>query len=175
MHIRPVQLQDAKSVLDIYRPYIESTAITFETTVPGVEAFADRIKANTEKFPWLIAEEEGAIIGYAYASKHRERAAYQWCVESSVYVMEPYHHTGIANDLYLKLFDILQQSGYINVYAGVTLPNPKSYAFHSKMGFEPIGVYKNIGYKLGKWHNVAWLVKCINPHSDHPSEPRKAD
>jgi phosphinothricin acetyltransferase len=175
MQIRNVQLQDADGVLRIYQPYIETTATTFETTVPGIDAFAERIKTNTEKYPWLIAEDEGAIIGYAYASKHRDREAYQWCVESSVYVLESYHRGGIATALYLKLFELLKRSGYVNVYAGVTLPNPKSYGFHTRMGFEPIGVYRNIGYKLGKWHDVAWLVKTINPHREAPAVPRKAD
>lgn len=173
MIIRAVAIADAKAVLNIYQPYIETTAITFETSVPSLADFTGRIKSNTEKYPWLVAEAEGAIIGYAYASKHRDREAYQWCVESSVYVLEAYHNKGIAKELYSKLFGILQQHGYVNVYAGVTLPNPKSYSFHTKMGFEPIGVYKNIGYKLGKWHDVAWLVKTINEHTIDPSAPVK--
>jgi L-amino acid N-acyltransferase YncA len=172
MVIRPVQIPDAEAVLNIYSPYIESTATTFETTVPTVEDFAARIRINTEKYPWLVAEDEGKVIGYAYASKHREREAYQWCVECSVYVSEDYHRKGIAKELYSKLFDILEQCGYVNIYAGITLPNPKSHSFHSKMGFEAIGIYKNIGYKLGRWHDVAWLVKTINPHRNDPPAPR---
>jgi phosphinothricin acetyltransferase len=175
MHIRLVQLKDAEAILDIYKPYITSTATTFETSVPAVEAFEERIKTNTEKYPWLVAEDEGKIIGYAYASKHRDREAYQWCVECSVYVLEQYHHSGIAKELYTKLFELLQRSGYVNVYAGVTLPNPKSVAFHTKMGFEPIGVYRDIGYKLGQWHDVAWMVKTINPHREDPPVPQKAE
>jgi L-amino acid N-acyltransferase YncA len=173
MLIRPIDITDTEAVLNIYQPYIEKTPITFETTVPPAGEFAKRIKTNTEKYPWLVAEDEGRVIGYAYASKHRDREAYQWCVESSVYVLEEYHHTGIAKELYSKLFDVLKESGFVNIYAGITLPNPKSYSFHSKMGFEPIGVYKNIGYKLGKWHDVAWLVKTINPHNDDPAAPGK--
>lgn len=172
MLIRPVQSKDAEAVLAIYKPYIESTATTFETTVPSVDEFGARIKTYTEKYPWLVAEDNGKVTGYAYASKHREREAYQWCVESSVYVLEDYHHTGIAKELYAKLFDILQQCGYVNVYAGITLPNSRSYSFHSKMGFEPVGIYRNIGYKHGKWHDVAWLVKTINPHNDDPLAPK---
>jgi phosphinothricin acetyltransferase len=174
MHIRPVQIEDAESLLSIYKPYIESTATTFETTIPSIAEFASRIKTYTEKYPWLVAEDEGKVIGYAYSSKHRDREAYQWSVESSVYVLSKYHHTGIAKELYAKLFGILQQCGYVNVYAGITLPNEKSYAFHTKMGFEPIGIYKNIGYKLGKWHDVVWLAKTINMHGDYPSVPVKA-
>jgi phosphinothricin acetyltransferase len=173
MHIRHVELSDAEAVLNIYKPYIESTSITFETSVPSVDEFAARIESYTEKYPWLIAEDSGNVIGYAYASKHRERDAYQWCVESSVYVLEKYHRSGIAMKLYNSLFSILKECGYVNVYAGITLPNPKSYTFHKKMGFEDIGVYKNIGYKFDKWHDVAWLVKTINDHSANPAAPKK--
>lgn len=171
MIIRPVAAADAAAVLNIYKPYIETTAVTFETSIPAVEEFAERINTITEKYPWLVAENEGKIIGYAYASKHRDREAYQWCVESSVYVQEDYHKKGIAKQLYQRLFEILQTGGYVNVYAGITLPNTKSHSFHTKMGFEPIGVYKNIGYKLGKWHDVAWLVKTINEHCIDPAAP----
>lgn len=174
MIIRPVTITDAESILNIYKPYIETTATTFETTVPSIDDFAERIKTYTEKYPWLVAEESGKIGGYAYATKHRERKAYQWCVESSVYVLEEYHSKGVAKELYSTLFDILKRSGYVNVYAGITLPNPKSHSFHTKMGFEPVGVYRNIGFKLGKWHDVAWLVKTINEHSDDPAAPGKA-
>jgi len=173
MHIRHVELKDASAILDIYKPYIETTSITFETNTPSVEDFTARIKTNTEKYPWLVAEDEGKIIGYAYASKHRDRDAYQWCVESSVYVLEQYHHSGIASQLYLQLFELLTQSGFINVYAGITLPNPKSFSFHKKRGFEEIGVYRNIGYKSGKWHDVVWMVKVINDHITDPSAPKK--
>lgn len=171
MVIRPVNISDAEAVLNIYKPYIENTSITFEMTVPGVEEFAARIKTYTERYPWLVAEDGGRVIGYAYATKHREREAYQWCVESSVYVMNEYHHTGIAKELYSKLFDILKSYGHVNVYAGITLPNEKSVSFHTKMGFEPVGVYRNIGYKLGKWHDVFWMVKTINEHGNNPPKP----
>lgn len=171
MIIRNVHIKDAAPVLDIYKPYIEKTSITFETTVPDVEVFAERIKMYTEKYPWFVAEEKGNIIGYAYASKHREREAYQWCVESSVYVNTEYHNKGIAKQLYETLFAALQQRGFINVYAGITLPNPASYSFHIKMGFNPVGVYKNIGYKLGAWHDVEWLAKPINQHIINPVPP----
>lgn len=173
MLIRPVQLKDAGGIIGIYKPFIENTATTFEMTVPSVGAFSERIKMYTEKYPWIVAEADGEVIGYAYASKHREREAYQWCVESSVYVKEQYHRTGIAKALYNQLFDILSRCGYVNVYAGITLPNPKSYAFHTKMGFTPIGVYQNIGYKLGRWHDVAWLVKPVNDHGNYPAPPKQ--
>ncbi len=174
MHIRQAHTQDAGGILDIYKPYISSTPFTFETTAPLLDEFAERIRSYTEKYPWLVAEDEGRIIGYAYASKHRDREAYQWCVESSVYVLEEYHSKGVAKELYSNLFGILQRCGYVNVYAGITLPNPKSISFHTKMGFEPVGIYRNIGYKLGKWHDVAWMVKTINLHGSAPASPVKA-
>ncbi|HEX6914306.1 MAG TPA: GNAT family N-acetyltransferase [Chitinophagaceae bacterium] len=172
MQIRPVTLDDAASVLAIYQPYVEHTAATFETEVPSLKDFEARILHYSASYPWLVAVQSNEIVGYAYASRHRERAAYQWCVESSVYVNEANHGSGIAGALYNELFGGLRQLGYINVYAGITLPNPKSYAFHSKMGFEPVGVYRNIGYKLGRWHDVAWLTKTLNPHPDHPLPPK---
>lgn len=173
MQIRRVHIDDADQLLDIYRPYVEQTAFTFETTAPTVEQFAGRIRTNTEKYPWLVAEDKGRVIGYAYAGKHREREAYQWCVESSVYVLESYHGKGLAKQLYEPLFDILRDCGYINVYAGITMPNPKSFSFHAKMGFEHVGVYKNIGYKLGRWHDVGWMVKVLREHGEKPEVPRK--
>lgn len=173
MLIRPVQIQDTKAILDIYAPYILNSAFTFETTVPSEQEFAERINTYTQKYPWLIAEDDGKIIGYAYAGKHRDREAYQWCVESSVYVLDEYHGKGIAHHLYNRLFELLKQFGYINVYAAITLPNSKSISFHTKMGFEHFTTFKNIGYKLGKWHDVAWMVKVINEHADDPGAPKK--
>lgn len=172
MHIRPVTPSDARALLDIYLPYIEKSVITFETTDPGVAAFEQRITSYTEKYPWLVAQEDDVVIGYAYASKHREREAYQWCVESSVYVLPEYHGKGVAAALYRQLFEVLQEQGFINVFAGITLPNPKSYAFHRKMGFEPVGIYRNIGYKLGQWHDVAWFAKTLGTHPAAPLPPK---
>ncbi len=171
MTIRSADMNDAEAMLAIYAPYIENTAITFETALPSINDFRERIKTYTAKYPWLIAEEEGTIIGYAYASKHRDREAYQWCVESSVYVLEAYHSKGVAAELYSRLFSMLQASGYVNVYAGITQPNDKSNKFHIKMGFEPVGVYKKIGFKLGRWHDVAWMLKVVNEHFDSPACP----
>lgn len=172
MIIRPVDISDAAAILSIYAPYIESTAFTFETVVPSLEEYEQRIRTNTSSYPWLVAVDNGKVIGYAYASRHRERAAYQWTVESSVYVAEDYHHAGVAKQLYEALFELLKSAGFVNVFAVITLPNPKSYAFHQKMGFEPVCVYKNIGFKLGRWHDVAWLQKTVNPHSAEPVSPR---
>lgn len=173
MLIRPVTPNDAGALLDIYRPYIERSTFTFETEVPAIDDFRQRIEHYTANYPWLVAEADEQVIGYAYASRHRERTAYQWCVESSVYVKDEFHGCGIALKLYDALFDLLSRSGYVNVYAGITLPNPASYSFHLKAGFKPVGVYEKIGFKLGQWCDVAWLVKQINPHADTPQTPMK--
>jgi L-amino acid N-acyltransferase YncA len=171
--IRLAKPEDAALVLAIYTPYIINSAFTFETEVPSTENFAHRIIACQENWPWLVCETNGIISGYAYATKHRERAAYQWCVESSVYINNDYHHRGIGKALYTTLFKILQFQGCRNVYAGITLPNEKSVAFHKSFGFKWLADYKNIGYKLDKWNTVSWWELQLNDHNDNPSAPIK--
>lgn len=173
MHIRFIQPEDAEAVLAIYAPYILDTAITFETIVPSLKEFTERIEQYTRKYPWLVAEEEGKIIGYAYAGKHRDREAYQWCVESSVYINKDFHGRGIAKALYERLFELLKASGFINVYAGITQPNEPSNRLHERMGFTPVGIYKRIGYKLGQWHDVLWMSLSLEEHRLSPEEPGK--
>lgn len=167
--IRPALVSDASSIIDIYAPYILNTAVSFETEVPTIEDFSKRIITNQELLPWLVFETGGTIAGYAYASKHRERAAYQWSVESSVYVTNDFQHKGIATKLYLTLFEILKYQGCRNVYAGVTLPNEKSIHFHKKMGFNKIADYTNIGYKQNSWHTVSWFHLKLSDYSDTPA------
>lgn len=169
--IRIADPADAAEILSIYRPYIEQTSITFETETPSIEAFADRITHYLENFPWLVCETEGTIIGYAYASRHRERTAYQWSVESSVYVQDDYMRTGVAATLYTALFEILKEQGVRNVYAGINLPNDRSVAFHEKLGFVHFATYEQVGYKLGKWKNVGWWRLILNDFNDEPDAP----
>jgi L-amino acid N-acyltransferase YncA len=164
---------DAKGILDIYAPYIENTSFTFETEVPSLQAFADRISTYLQQWPWLVCEDNGIIAGYAYGAKHRERTAYQWCVESSVYIHDNYLKTGIGTALYTALFEILKKQGYRNVYAVINLPNDRSVAFHEKMGFEYFATYKNVGYKLGKWKNVGWWQLILNEYDHEPAAPVK--
>jgi L-amino acid N-acyltransferase YncA len=166
--IRPALSSDASSILDIYAPFILNTAVSFETEVPTIENFSQRIITNQESWPWLVYESEDLIAGYAYASKHRERAAYQWCVESSVYVNDHFQQKGIATQLYQTLFQILKYQGCRNVYAGITLPNERSVHFHEKMGFNKIADYRNIGYKLNHWNTVRWYELQLNHYSDAP-------
>lgn len=171
--LRLATTTDAKGILDIYAPYIENTSFTFETEVPSVEEFAERIKTYLLNWPWLVCEIDGVIAGYAYATRHRERTAYQWCVESSVYIHDDFQQKGIARALYTALFEILKKQGFRNVYAVINLPNDKSVTFHESCGFQYFATYENVGYKLGKWKNVGWWKLSINEYGDDPAAPIK--
>lgn len=152
LSIRPAQAEDAAALLSIYAPYVEETAISFEAEPPSLEEF----RARMGPLPWLVARREGLALGYAYAAKHRERAAYAWSVEVSVYVARDHHRQGIGRALYTELLGVLRELGYCNAYAGITLPNPASVKLHESLGFEPVGVFKRVGYKMGQWRDVGW-------------------
>lgn len=159
--IRSATLADAPALLDIYRPFVEYLAVSFETEVPSVDEFTARIEKSLKGWAWLVAEVDGCIAGYAYGSQHRERAAYRWSVETSVYLHPDFRRQGIAQSLYSRLFDELAEMGYCNAYAGITLPNDASVLFHQSMGFEWIGVFKRAGWKFGQWHDVAWMQRML--------------
>lgn len=169
--IRLALPSDAADMLEIYKPFITGTAVTFETAVPAVEAFEQRVRTYMATWPWLVCTRDGRITGYAYAARHREREAYQWCVESSVYVHPEFRGQGVATDLYHSLFRILRHQGFLNVYAVITLPNEKSVAFHSGFGFTHFASFKNIGYKLGRWHTVGWWELSLNEYPRDPQAP----
>jgi len=171
--IRIVTPNDAGQILEIYGPYIEHTSFTFETETPSTGAFKERITLYLLQWPWLVCEIDGVIAGYAYGARHRERTAYQWCVESSVYIRDSYQRTGIAHALYTALIKILKLQGFRNLYAVINLPNEKSVAFHEKMGFEYFATYKNVGYKLGRWKNVGWWQLQLNEFCLEPEAPIK--
>jgi len=171
--LRLAKPSDAEGILKIYAPYIESTSFTFETETPSVEAFAERINTYLIHWPWLVCEVDGKIAGYAYATRHRERTAYQWSVESSIYLDDNFQRTGIARALYTALFEILKIQGFRNVYAVINLPNDKSVAFHESQGFIYFATYEKVGYKLGKWKNVGWWKLSINDYGDEPAAPLK--
>jgi L-amino acid N-acyltransferase YncA len=171
--IRIATPSDAAQMLSIYTPYITNNAISFEVTVPSVAEFEQRITATLGYYPWLACESAGRVVGYAYASQHRERQAYQWSVECSVYVDQDHRRKAIGLALYTSLFACLRLQGYANVLAGITLPNVASQTLHERLGFEPVGMYKNIGYKLGAWSNVWWGQLTLSDLPDHPS-PAKA-
>ena len=171
--IRLITEADAGEVLEIYKPYVQDTIISFEYEVPALEEFLQRIKSYTSEYPWLVCLLGNKIIGYAYASKHRDRTAYQWSVDSAIYLSPEVHRNGIARILYESLFSILRLQGYFNVYAGISLPNEKSVGFHKAMGFEEIGIYKKTGYKQGRWHNTVWFQLHLAEHLDDPPKPKK--
>lgn len=166
--IRPVQISDAQVLLDIYRYYIEQTNITFEYTVPEISEWENRILDYKNQHPWLVAELNGKIAGYAYATVHRQRIAYSWCCESSVYLDSEFHGLGIAKILYDKLFEILRFQGYLNVYAILTSPNPKSERFHESFGFKDIGRFHKAGFKFDEWHDTRWMELHLAEHSVPP-------
>lgn len=166
--IRLATPADSEAILSIYAPYVRDTAISFETEVPTVDAFSRRIETICKQYPYLVYSIDGQIIGFAYASRHRERAAYCYSVDVSIYVLPRYHGANVAHQLYRCLFDILRALGYRNAYAGYRIPNDKSMRFHQKFGFVPVGTYHNVGYKLGKWHDMTWLEKMIAAHDEQP-------
>ena len=169
--IRLARSGDAEAIGAIYRPYVEGTAVSFEAEPPKREEMVRRITETVTLYPWLVCKIGGDVTGYAHATKHRVRAAYQWSVDSSVYVAKPYWRHGIARGLYASLFRILAAQGFFNAYAGIALPNPASVALHESVGFKPIGVYQRVGYKLGAWHDVGWWQLVLRAHETAPPNP----
>ncbi len=147
------------------------TAISFETELPSINEFGLRITQILTNYPWLVAELEGNIIGYAYACKHRHRSAYLWSVETSVYIKHTFERKGIATGLYTALFEILKIQGYKTALAGITMPNEKSVEFHKSFGFSSIGVFDHIGYKANAWHSTSWWQRPISNYNDSPKKP----
>ncbi len=170
--IRLINESDVTATLEVYKPYVLNTIISFEYKVPALEEYLQRIKTNTSEFPWLVCLQNNIIIGYAYASKHRYRTAYQWSPESTVYMSSEFHRKGVARILYETLFSLLRLQGYFNVYAGVGLPNEKSVGFHKALGFEEIGVFKKVGFKLGNWHDTQWFQLHLSEHINNPPAPK---
>ena len=162
IHIRPATEADAADLLAIYRPFVETSVVSFETTVPTVEEFSARIRKALAGWQWLVAERDGQRAGYAYGSSHRERAAYRWSVEVSAYVQPGQQRRGIGRALYSRLFADLAHKGFCNAYAGVTLPNDASVGLHRNVGFEFIGTFGAVGRKFGHWHDVAWFQRRLN-------------
>ena len=162
MKIRVALPSDAEGVAAIYTPIVRDTFISFELVPPSIEEVRSRITATTECLPWLVAIGElNDVTGYAYASKHRERSAYQWSVDTTVYVAAKVRGGGIGRRLYNSLFEELATLGYFQAFAGIALPNEASVAFHEALGFEAIGVYKNVGYKCGAWRDVGWWQSSL--------------
>jgi L-amino acid N-acyltransferase YncA len=168
--IRLATQDDAEEAQAIYAPYCH-TPISFETEPPSVEEMRGRLAKVLGQYPWLVCEEGGEVLGYVYATQHRERAAYRWSVDTTVYVRQGRQRRGVGRALYTSLLAVLPLQGYVNAYAGVTLPNPASVGLHEAMGFQPVGVYRQVGFKCGAWHDVAWFQRPLQPRPDEPRPP----
>lgn len=170
--IRLARPGDGARLAEIYRPAVVSVPTSFEATPPDGEEMARRIDQLLPRFPWLVAYDSDLVLGYAYASPHRERAAYGWSVEVSAYIDARAHRRGIARRLYTSLFAILTLQGYQNAYAGVAQPNPASAGLHQSMGFTLVGTYHRVGFKHDAWRDVSWYERALGTHPAPPAPPR---
>ena len=168
MEFRLAQVEDAASLLNIYGQYID-TPITFECTLTTVEEFENRIRSILELYPYLVCEEQGKIIGYAYAHRQMEREAYQWNVELSVYLDQNFTSKGIGKRLCQAVLELLRLQGVKNVYSLVVCPNPQSEGLHKALGFGTIGIHRNTGYKAGAWRDVVWFDKALSHYGPDPA------
>jgi phosphinothricin acetyltransferase len=162
---------DAEQIAAIYAPVVRDTPISFEVEPPTPAEIARRIAETLVHWPWLVCTRGGEVLGYAYASQHRTRAAYAWSVDVSVYVHAAARRTGVGRAAYTSLLALLALQGFYNAYAGITLPNPASVALHEAVGFTPLGVYRAVGYKLGGWHDVGWWELALREHATPAGPP----
>jgi L-amino acid N-acyltransferase YncA len=166
--IRPATPADAAGCLAIYGPLVKGTPASFETDPPAEPEFAGRIESAVRDHAWLVYDTGAGIDGYAYAVRHRGRAAYRWSVEVSVFVAPGHHRRGVGRALYTRLLDDLRGRGFFNALAVIALPNPASVAFHESMGFKPVGVCPKAGFKLGRWHDVGWWALRLRDGTPQP-------
>lgn len=161
MIIRKAESRDASQVADVYNYYIQQTHHTFETEPLSAEEMQKRIEDTTEDYPFLVAEENDEIVGYAYATQFKLRQAYEYASEVSIYVRNAAKQKGIGSQLYTQLFDELQETDTHAVVAGISLPNDASVRFHERLGFEKVAHFKEVGYKLGRWIDVGYWEKIL--------------
>jgi L-amino acid N-acyltransferase YncA len=169
--VRAASAADAAACAGIYAPYVTDTAITFETEPPSEAEMATRIAAAASRHAWLVLEDAGRVVGYAYGGRFHTRPAYRWACEVSVYLEPARRRTGGGRALYEALLKRLRGRGYRIAMAGMTLPNDASEGLHRSLGFEPVGTYRRIGYKLGSWHDVAWMQLRLLDDDGRPHEP----
>ena len=169
--IRLATPSDASQMAEIYRPFVIQSPVSFETEAPDEAEMVDRVLSTLKTYPWLVAAKQGQVMGYAYASQHRARYHYQWSVDVSVYIHPDFRRLGIGKALYQPLMAILAVQGFVMAHAGITLPNEGSVGLHEAMGFKPIGVYRNVGYKLGQWHDVGWWELALQAPQIDPAAP----
>jgi len=171
--IREATRADAAAILALYGPYVTSSHTTFETEMPTVRDIERRLQRNSDRFPWLVITDE-ILLGYAYAAPYRGRDAYQWSCEVSCYVAADRQGHGLGTLLYERLFCLLRLQGIMNAHAAIALPNDKSCAFHERVGFRPVGVFCQVGFKLGRWHDVSWFSRALLPKDNQPRSPKEA-
>lgn len=174
--IRPADPErDASAVAAIYAPYVTDSVASFELTPPDAPSFARKIEALNRTHAFLVCERGGRVAGYAYSDPHRERAAYRWTVEVSVYIDAAFHRQGVGRELYTELLRLVRARGYRVALAGITLPNAGSVGLHEALGFEPVGVYRGVGWKDGAWRDVGWWQLRLAPQEEDdgtaPAEP----
>ena len=179
MEIMPVKIEDAEELLSIYAPYVRDTAISFEYDVPSLCDFQERIRNISSILPYIKAVEEGKILGYAYADKFKNRKAYNWSVEVTVYVRKDFRRAGVGKILYHALEDSLKHIGVLNMNACIAVPKGEdehlsndSYYFHEKMGFHLVGTFHNSGYKFNTWYDMIWMEKIIGEHQKNQKNVR---
>ncbi|MDF2643037.1 MAG: phosphinothricin N-acetyltransferase [Pseudomonas sp.] len=172
IEIRQARPEDASAIQAIYAPIVTGTAISFEEVPPTVEEMQHRIATTLQTYPYLVAVRDGHVVGYAYASQHRARAAYRWAVDVTVYIAESERRAGIGQRLYAKLLPILARQGFNAAYAGIALPNVGSVSLHERLGFSHIGTFPQVGFKLGQWHDVGYWRLGFGTQSSLPDEPR---
>ncbi|MGE0067423.1 MAG: arsinothricin resistance N-acetyltransferase ArsN1 family B [Solirubrobacterales bacterium] len=164
--------RDGPACAAIYAPYVESSPISFEERPPDADAMAARIATTGKTHPWLVAERGGEVVGYAYACPHRQRTAYRWSVDVSVYVAPGAVGQGVGRDLYAELCERLRRQGFRMAFAGITLPNPASVALHESVGFVQVGTMREVGFKAGAWRDVGWWqLELSAPGAEPPPEP----
>lgn len=167
--LREASPEDAAALLSIYSPYVIDTSITFEYEIPSVEEFSQRISNTLKRYPYLVAEIDDGIAGYAYASAFHTRAAYGWCAETSIYLNQSMRGLGIGTLLYQKLEEILKMQHILNLNACIAYPNPESIAFHKKLGYQLTAHFHHCGFKLNSWHDMIWMEKMLGEHSIPPA------
>lgn len=180
--IRIVTPDDAGQLLDIYTPYVLHTAITFEYQPPTIEEFAQRIQKTLTRFPYLAAVQDGEILGYVYASPFHDRPAYDWAVETSIYIRSDCKRMGIGRKLHQALEDVLREQGILNMNACIAYPQTEdeyltrdSVHFHSRLGYRMVGQFFQCGYKFGRWYDMVWMEKHIAPHLENQPPVRTFD
>jgi phosphinothricin acetyltransferase len=169
--IRVARPDDASQILSIYTPNVTEGFVSFETEVPGLEEMRARIEKTLRTHPWLVHDDAGETLGYAYAGRHRERAAYQWSADVSCYVRPQARRRGVGKALYEELLRLLESQGLRNAYAGIALPNDASVRLHESVGFTPIGVYRGVGFKHGAWRDVGWWGRRLGAARADPAPP----